>query len=82
MKKKLFITLPLVISMLTGVVIFFNSCSQLPEDKYKSCRFSGKCYSIDEKDKNKAIDECKAIAKAHNRNSYFVLIEVSPKSCN
>jgi len=64
------------------IIIFFNSCSLLPEDEYKSCRFSGECYSISEKDKDKALEQCKVIAAEHNKGSYFVLLRVDNQSCN
>ena len=60
----------------------FNGCALLPEDKYKSCSFSGECYSINETDKDKALDECKKIAEDHSNGSYFVLVQVSSESCD
>ena len=71
----------LVGSLLLSCVIIFNGCSVLPDNKYKSCSFDGECYSISEADKDKALDECKAIALENSKSS-FVFVKVAPESCN
>ncbi len=60
-------------------IILFSGCSDL--FNYKSCTFQGECYSINETDRDKAVEQCINIAEK-NGKGYFVLVQVSPEACN